>query len=83
VGKGMLVLLILALIAVALGVGYYFYYGAKPLNKVMRPEVKNITSSWGTVTSDTTEVVTSIVMYNPNSFSIPVKSILSTYTCTI
>jgi len=41
----------------------------------MKPEVKSITSSWGTVTSDTTEVVTSIVVYNPNPFSILVKSV--------
>jgi len=72
--KGALLLLILLLIAVALGAGYYFYYGAKPPSEAMKPEVRNITNSWGEVTSNTTEVVTNIVVYNPNPIPIPVKS---------
>jgi len=74
-GRGMLALLILVVVAVALGVGYYLYYGARPPGEAMKPEVRSITSSWGEVTSDTTEVLTSIVVYNPNPFPIPVKTV--------
>jgi len=74
-GRGALALLILVVVAVALGVGYYLYYGARSPGEVVKPEVRSITSSWGEVTSDTTEVVTSIVVYNQNPFPIPVKNV--------
>jgi LEA14-like dessication related protein len=41
----------------------------------MKPEVREITSQWGEVTRETTELITTIMAYNPNPFSLPVKRV--------
>lgn len=41
----------------------------------MKPEIRGITFEWGEVTPSTTEVFATIKIYNPNSFTIPVKKI--------
>jgi len=46
----------------------------------MKPEIRGITLDWGAVTSETTEVLGTIKVYNPNSVSLPVKKVACTIT---
>lgn len=41
----------------------------------MKPEVKEISNNWGNVTQETMEVITTVKVYNPNPFTLPVKKI--------
>ena len=43
--------------------------------EMMKPEIRSITHQWGEVTSATTEVITTINVYNPNPISLPVKKV--------
>jgi len=72
--KGFAIFITVIAIVVA-GLAYLFYYGAKPPAEAMKPEVRGITHSWGAVSHDTTEILTNVVVYNPNPFSIPIKRI--------
>ncbi len=40
-----------------------------------RPEVRSVTHQWGEVTSETAEIITTIIVYNPNPFILPVKRV--------
>jgi len=70
INKLILLILCLALILTIPGC-------AQVLEKVetMKPEVREVTFQWGEVTAATTEIIGSILVYNPNSFSIPVEQI--------
>jgi len=39
------------------------------------PEFRGITHQWGEVTAETAEIITTITVYNPNPFILPVKSV--------
>ena len=41
----------------------------------MKPEIRDIAHEWGQATSETTELVTTIRVYNPNPFTLPVKAV--------
>jgi LEA14-like dessication related protein len=41
----------------------------------MKPEVREISHEWGNVTQETIEVITTVKVYNPNPFTLPVKKI--------
>ncbi len=41
----------------------------------MKPEIRGITLEWGAVTTETTEVLGTIKVYNPNPVSLPVKKV--------
>jgi LEA14-like dessication related protein len=43
--------------------------------KIGKPEIKSISHRWGAITDDTSEILTDIVVYNPNPIPIPIKSI--------
>lgn len=45
------------------------------VERVGKPEVRELSHSWGSVTHDTTEISTNVVVYNPNPVSIPFKKI--------
>ncbi|MDI6814977.1 MAG: LEA type 2 family protein [Dehalococcoidales bacterium] len=45
--------------------------------EMMKPEIRSITNQWGEITSATTEVITTINVYNPNPISLPVKKVAS------
>ncbi|MDI6860226.1 MAG: LEA type 2 family protein, partial [Methanocellales archaeon] len=45
------------------------------IERIGKPEVREISHSWGSVTHDTTEISTNVVVYNPNPVSIPFKKI--------
>ena len=42
-----------------------------------KPEVREISHEWGKVTTSTTEIITKIVVYNPNPVPIPLKDVLT------
>jgi len=42
-----------------------------------KPEVREISHEWGKVTTSTTEIITKVVVYNPNLVPIPLKDILT------
>ncbi|MEM4524369.1 MAG: LEA type 2 family protein [Archaeoglobaceae archaeon] len=42
-----------------------------------KPEIKSLTNCWGNIASEVTEIITEILVYNPNPFSIPLKDILT------
>jgi LEA14-like dessication related protein len=42
---------------------------------VGKPEIREISYSWGKVTEDTTEILVKIKVYNPNPFPIPLKDV--------
>lgn len=44
-------------------------------SKLGEPEIKSVSHNWGEITDKTTEIVTSIVVYNPNPVPVPIKSI--------
>lgn len=46
----------------------------------MKPEIRGVTLDWGTVTPETTEILGTISVYNPNSVSIPIKKVACTIT---
>jgi LEA14-like dessication related protein len=41
----------------------------------MKPEVRSISHEWGGISQETTELITTIKVYNPNPFILPVKSV--------
>jgi len=41
----------------------------------MKPEIRGVTLEWGAVTTETTEVLGTINVYNPNSITLPVKKV--------
>ena len=41
-----------------------------------KPEIGAISHEWGEVTSSTTEIITKVVVYNPNSVPLPLKNVL-------
>ncbi|MBO8182527.1 MAG: LEA type 2 family protein [Archaeoglobus sp.] len=43
--------------------------------KLGEPEIKSINHEWGKITDKTTEIVTTVVAYNPNPVPIPIKEI--------
>ncbi|MCL0098827.1 LEA type 2 family protein [Dehalococcoidia bacterium] len=52
-------------------------YGC-PLPQIPKPQVpefRGITHQWGEVTAETAEIITTITVYNPNPFILPVKSL--------
>lgn len=48
---------------------------AVPRKPPEKPEVKSITHRWGEVTSEAAEVLTTIIVYNPNPFILPVRKV--------
>lgn len=44
---------------------------------VGKPIVKGVENRWGNVTDNFTEIITEVVVYNPNPFPIPVKDVLT------
>lgn len=45
--------------------------------KVGNPEIRGINFKWGKVTSSETEIITNILVYNPNPVSLPLKDVRS------
>ncbi len=43
--------------------------------KVGKPEIKGVTHHWGEINDKTTEILTDVVVYNPNPIPIPIKRI--------
>ena len=43
---------------------------------VGKPEIKNITYSWGKINESTTEILVNVDVYNPNPFPIPLKDVI-------
>jgi len=42
-----------------------------------KPEIRKISHEWGKVTSSTTEIITKVVVYNPNPVPLPLKDVLT------
>ncbi len=42
-----------------------------------KPEIRKVTNYWGVVTSDKTEIITDVLVYNPNPIPLPVKDVLT------
>ncbi|MCS7121633.1 MAG: LEA type 2 family protein [Archaeoglobaceae archaeon] len=42
-----------------------------------KPEVKSVTNCWGKVTNSETEILTEIIVYNPNPIPLPLKDVLT------
>ena len=42
-----------------------------------KPEIREINHEWGKVTTSTTEIITKVVVYNPNPISLPLKDVLT------
>jgi len=42
-----------------------------------KPEVREISHEWGKVTTSTTEIITKVVVYNPNPIPLPLKDVLT------
>jgi len=47
------------------------------IQEVGKPEIRGISHKWGNVTSSTTEIITTIKVYNPNPIPLPLKDILT------
>jgi len=47
------------------------------IQEVGKPEIRGISHRWGNITSSTTEVITTIKVYNPNPIPLPLKDILT------
>lgn len=45
------------------------------IRKPQPPELRGISHQWGEVTSETAEIITTITVYNPNPFILPVKRV--------
>ena len=43
--------------------------------ELMKPEIRGISHEWGDVTQETTEIITTIRVYNPNPFTLPIKRV--------
>jgi len=41
----------------------------------MKPEIRGVSHQWGQVTDDITELITTVIVYNPNSFALPIKEV--------
>jgi LEA14-like dessication related protein len=55
-----------------------FAPGCGKVIEQMKPEIRGTTLEWGAVTSETTEIIGTIKVYNPNSISLTVKKIAYT-----
>jgi len=64
-----IVILLLTVTAAALGI-YFFKSGG-----LAEPELRSLSSRWGEVNLDSTEIITRAEIYNPNPVSIPVKKL--------
>ena len=42
-----------------------------------KPEIRKISHEWGKVTGSTTEIITKVVVYNPNPVPLPLKDVLT------
>ncbi len=62
-------------ILLVLLVSIIFFTGCIGQIKVGEPEIKSITHHWGEINDRTTEILTNIVVYNPNPIPIPIKRI--------
>lgn len=67
-GKKWIGLVIVAVIVVI--VGYLLFTGG-----LGEPEIKNVSHQWGTVTQDSTEIRSTVIVHNPNPVGINVESI--------
>ncbi len=45
-------------------------------SSIGKPDIKNVTYSWGEVNESTTEILVNIDVYNPNPFPIPLKDVI-------
>lgn len=71
--RAIIILVGIILIAVILlGGAVYLLF---PAGKPEIPEIKSITSSWGDITADNSEIKTNVLVDNPNAFTIPIKSV--------
>ncbi len=44
---------------------------------VGKPEIREISHEWGKITISTTEIITKVVVYNPNPIPLPLKDVLT------
>jgi len=42
-----------------------------------QPEIREVSHEWGEVTTSTTEIITKIIVYNPNPIPLPLKGVLT------
>jgi len=60
------------LVVILLGGAAYFLF---PTGKPEIPEIKSMTSTWGEITADSSEIKMNILVSNPNAFPIPIKGV--------
>jgi LEA14-like dessication related protein len=65
--------ILLLVIVGALGAGGYWVYNFA--TQFQTPELREISNTWGDISRKSTEINTKVVVYNPNSFSVPIKRI--------
>ena len=65
---GIIVLVLAALAASA-------YYIAFPGGQLAMPEVREAWHEWGEITSETTEIISHVVIYNPSGISITIEEV--------
>ncbi|MHC1610832.1 MAG: LEA/WHy family protein [Candidatus Methanospirareceae archaeon] len=65
-------ILVVLITAILLGGAVYLLF---PTGKPEIPEIKSITNTWGDITPDNSEIITNIVVDNPNAIPIPIKSV--------
>ncbi len=68
-------ILISSLTVILLLVSIIGYGCPTPPRIPQRPEVRSVTHQWGELTSETAEIITTIMVYNPNPFVLPVKRV--------
>lgn len=57
------------------GCYWFFKSGEKAGAQFGKPEIRGISHKWGNVTPSTTEIITDVIVYNPNPFSLPLKDV--------
>ena len=73
--KKMLVVTISVLLLSSLMGGCIGSGGVKEKVETMKPQILSVSHRWGEISPTTSEVITEIVVYNPNPIPIPIKNI--------
>lgn len=70
------VAVLLVAASITAGMGAYLLFGRLHRTvEQIKPEMRGVSLKWGELKSDTTEVVVTLTVYNPNPVSIPVKEL--------
>jgi len=74
--KRILISPLMAMLLLVAIIGYGCPPPARPPARLLQPpEVRSVTHQWGEVTSETAEIITTITVYNPNPFILPVERV--------